>query len=63
MDSRVDDAGPSAALLGLAGFTPGWTDLTAAAERAGGWGRVVMVIGSAATVAAAVLLAAAGRLT
>ncbi|MFG3267840.1 hypothetical protein [Streptomyces bobili] len=53
---------PTPALLGASRLPPGRDDPDAALTRDGGRSRTVMVICSAATVAAAVVLSVAGRL-
>ena len=62
MDPRGDDAVTTPALLGASWLPPERDDPDAVLARDGGRGRAVMVICSAATVAAVVVLAVAGRL-
>ncbi|WP_192583641.1 hypothetical protein [Streptomyces albicerus] len=54
---------PTPALLGAYWFPPERDAPDAVVTRDGGWSRAVMVICSAATVAAVVVLAVAGRLS
>ncbi|MFI9588436.1 hypothetical protein ACIHCQ_43195 [Streptomyces sp. NPDC052236] len=62
MDPRGDDTVPTPALLGAYWLPPWRDDPDAVVTRDGGSSRAVMVICSAATVAAVVVLAVAGRL-